>query len=74
MDRDGVSAYAHYVVFEIGPEPEGYPLKSLKGFSGDAGNSLEAHLGSKFSTKDFDQDESASNCAELYGLCSYIFN
>lgn len=54
VDRDNVSAFAHYTSFAIGAEPGGYKLDRLSGFSGDAGDSLTAHLGSKFSTKDLD--------------------
>ncbi|XP_018564021.1 microfibril-associated glycoprotein 4-like [Anoplophora glabripennis] len=54
VDRSGVSAYAHYNSFAIGPEPEGYKLERLSGYSGDAGDSLIYHLGQKFSTKDLD--------------------
>lgn len=63
-----MKAYAHYTLFEVGPESDGFPLKSLKGFIGDAGNSLENHLGSRFSTKDIDQDSASSHCAETYRM------
>ncbi|CAH1155540.1 unnamed protein product [Phaedon cochleariae] len=66
VDRDQVTAYAHYKAFGIGPEKEGYPLKVLRDFFGDAGDSLTDHLGSKFTTKDLDQDTNPSNCAVLF--------
>ncbi|XP_056631860.1 microfibril-associated glycoprotein 4-like [Diorhabda sublineata] len=65
-DREHKKAYAQYSVFTIGPEKEGYVLKDLKGFSGDAGDALTPHLKSKFSTHDVDQDENSGNCAALY--------
>ncbi|XP_023310093.1 microfibril-associated glycoprotein 4-like [Anoplophora glabripennis] len=64
VDRDNVSAFAHYTSFAIGAEPGGYKLDRLSGFSGDAGDSLTAHLGSKFSTKDLDFTNDA--CATKY--------
>ncbi|XP_018564033.1 microfibril-associated glycoprotein 4-like [Anoplophora glabripennis] len=63
VDRDNVFAYAHYTSFAVGPEPEGYNLKHLSGFSGDAGDSLTYNLGQKFSTKDLDFTE---NCVSKY--------
>lgn len=66
VDRDNVSAYAHYKSFAIGPEPGGYKLDRLAGFSGDAGDSLTYNLGQKFSTKDLDFSE---NCVSKYREC-----
>lgn len=63
VDRDNVSAYARYSSFAVGPEPGGYKLDRLSGYSGDAGDSLTHHLGDKFSTKDFDFTDS---CATKY--------
>ncbi|CAH1170160.1 unnamed protein product [Phaedon cochleariae] len=67
VDRDNVTKYAHYKAFGIGTEPDGYGLDVLSGYSGDAGDSLEYHRGSKFTTKDFDQDNYVENCAVKYG-------
>ena len=62
----GITRYATFTTFEIGSETDGYPLK-VAGYLGDAGNSLSAHNGMKFSTKDRDQDTSESdNCALKY--------
>ncbi|KAJ8970588.1 hypothetical protein NQ314_001121 [Rhamnusium bicolor] len=65
-DRDNKQAYAHYKVFGIGSEADGYPLNSLSVFTGDAGDSLVQHLGMKFSTQDFDQDAHEGNCAQMF--------
>ncbi|CAH1108632.1 unnamed protein product [Psylliodes chrysocephalus] len=65
-DRDKIKAYAHYKGFGIGSETEGYALSVLKGFSGDAGDSLKGHYNCKFTTKDLDQDKHGNNCAVLF--------
>ncbi|XP_018564012.1 fibrinogen C domain-containing protein 1-like isoform X1 [Anoplophora glabripennis] len=62
--RDKTSGYAHYSSFAIGPEPGGYKLERLSGYSGDVGDALAGHLGSKFSTKDLDFTD--KNCATIY--------
>ncbi|XP_072398452.1 fibrinogen C domain-containing protein 1-B-like [Diabrotica undecimpunctata] len=64
VDKDGINAYALYDSFAIGSEVEGYYLSTLKGYSGDAGDSLTYHLGQNFTTKDLDLDQSILNCAE----------
>ncbi|XP_018564022.1 angiopoietin-related protein 7-like [Anoplophora glabripennis] len=67
VDADGDKAYAHYAAFSIGSEQEGYALKVLGGYNGDAGDSLIYHAGSRFSTKDFDQDSWVEgNCAQAH--------
>ncbi|XP_074042739.1 microfibril-associated glycoprotein 4 [Leptinotarsa decemlineata] len=66
VDRDNVKAHAHYKAFAIGSEAEGYNLSVLRDCTGDAGDSLTTHLGEKFTTKDFDQDKHAQNCAVLF--------
>uniref|UniRef100_A0A6P7GKW6 Ficolin-1-like n=1 Tax=Diabrotica virgifera virgifera TaxID=50390 RepID=A0A6P7GKW6_DIAVI len=65
VDKDGIIAYALYNSFAIGSELEDYYLNTLKGYSGDAGDSLTYHLGQKFTTKDLDLDQYSGNCAEL---------
>ncbi|XP_044270107.1 angiopoietin-related protein 1-like [Tribolium madens] len=62
-----VKVYARYSLFAIGSELEGYSLKVLGGYSGDAGDSLSYSAGTKFSTKDKDQDHSPNNCADIHG-------
>lgn len=56
VDQNEVKSYAQYSAFSIGPYSQGYPLKVLGGYSGDAGDSLSYHAGAKFSTKDLDLD------------------
>lgn len=51
---------------------EGYPMKVLGAYNGTAGDSFMYHAGSKFSTKDMDQDSwPEGSCAQAHG--NYIF-
>ncbi|XP_061388396.1 ficolin-1-like [Musca vetustissima] len=59
-------AYAKYDAFQIGNEVEKYKLKRTGRYSGTAGDSLKGHIGLKFTTKDQDNDNYGSNCAEAY--------
>uniref|UniRef100_A0A182P9M5 Fibrinogen C-terminal domain-containing protein n=1 Tax=Anopheles epiroticus TaxID=199890 RepID=A0A182P9M5_9DIPT len=65
-DFDGKKAEARYATFKMGDKAEKYTLKSLGSFSGTAGDSLSRNVGSKFSTRDADNDKSDSHCAQLY--------
>jgi len=47
-DFDGATAYARYDNFVIGSENEGYTLRSLGAYSGDAGDALSASVNKKF--------------------------
>lgn len=67
VDWNNTKVYAHYNFFSIGDESEGYLLKVLGEYSGTAGDSFIYHAGSRFSTKDKDQDEISDSCATLYG-------
>lgn len=68
VDWDNKTVYAHYSMFSISDENEGYSLKVLGGYNGTAGDSLKFSAGSKFSTKDKEQDGwSDDNCATYYG-------
>ncbi|XP_062611749.1 tenascin-like [Saccostrea cucullata] len=60
--------YARYRTFLVGGASEGYKL-TLSGYSGTAGfDAFSYHNNMKFSTKDNDNDESATtNCALEYG-------
>ncbi|XP_032596954.1 ficolin-1-like [Drosophila grimshawi] len=62
----GQTKYAKYYRFAIGGEADLYNLRTLKGYSGNAGDSLISHVGSNFSSMDRDNDKSENNCAELY--------
>ncbi|XP_069173761.1 fibrinogen C domain-containing protein 1 isoform X1 [Procambarus clarkii] len=55
-DFDQQSGHAVYSAFAIGSELEGYSLKMLGQYSGDAGDSLRYHVGRRFSTTDVDND------------------
>ncbi|KAK5640481.1 hypothetical protein RI129_011292 [Pyrocoelia pectoralis] len=68
QDLDLESKSAYYSAFSIGSEVEGFPLKVLGGYSGDAGDSLLYHAGSRFSSKDMDQDGwPEGSCAQAHG-------
>ncbi|XP_065356995.1 fibroleukin-like [Calliphora vicina] len=73
----GVSSYALYDKFLVGDATEIYKLKSLGTYDGTAIDGISHVLNKKFSTFDYDNDESAThNCAAeyggwWYGDCSY---
>ncbi|XP_046440792.1 fibrinogen C domain-containing protein 1-like [Daphnia pulex] len=57
-------ATAHYTAFAIGSDAEGYDIRLLGTYEGDAGDSLSYHTSMKFSTADNDQDQWLDgNCA-----------
>ena len=71
-DYNNNTAYAHYSSFYIGGSSNDYTLQ-VSGYSGTAGDSLAYHSGSKFSTKDDDNDVSIYHCAVLYsGACMVV--
>uniref|UniRef100_A0A1I8Q0X2 Fibrinogen C-terminal domain-containing protein n=1 Tax=Stomoxys calcitrans TaxID=35570 RepID=A0A1I8Q0X2_STOCA len=67
--------YSKYDAFKIGDESEKYKLKRTGRYTGTAGDSLRGHIGLKFTTKDQDNDNYGTNCAESfmgawwYGAC-----
>lgn len=64
---NSVEAYAKYDAFKIGDETEKYVLKRTGRHTGTAGESLRGHIGSKFTTKDQDNDKHPdANCAVAY--------
>lgn len=68
QDLDLESKSAYYSAFSVGSEMEGFPLKVLGGYSGEAGDSLLYHAGSRFSAKDMDQDGwPEGSCAQAHG-------
>jgi len=64
-DFAGNTVYAEYDSFEVGSERTKYQL-SIGNYSGTAGNSLDHHIGSPFSTRDQDNDNYSGNCAVSY--------
>merc|ERR550534_2879659 len=57
--------FAQYTTFLIDNEDEKYKLH-VKGFTGNAGDSLSGHNGFMFSTYDADNDVADSSCASTY--------
>jgi len=74
-DYDGNVRYQHYESFMIGPESNNFTLESIGSNDGDAGNSLGAHVGMQFSTKDRKNDiDKNKSCAVSYkGAWWYYF-
>ncbi|XP_011186662.2 angiopoietin-related protein 2-like [Zeugodacus cucurbitae] len=64
--RNGREYHAKYSEFLIGNEVEGYALKKLSDYSGDAGDAFRLHRRLKFSTYDRDNDSDLRNCAQLF--------
>ena len=66
-DFSGDTAYAKYGIFYIDGESTDYTLH-VEGYSGMAGDALSYHHGSKFTTKDNDNDKEVynANCAKMY--------
>ena len=65
QDFDGNSRYAQYSSFNVGDSVSKYTL-SVSGYNGTAGDSLAGHNGSKFTTRDQDNDAYGANCAQAY--------
>ncbi|XP_050095218.1 fibrinogen-like protein 1 [Anopheles aquasalis] len=67
QDFNNTYKYAYYNAFAIGSASEGYYLKTLGTYSGNAGDSLRQHKGMKFSTHYMDYDAHANaNCAKTW--------
>ena len=65
-DFDGNKRYAQYSTFQVKNSSRKYTLNTA-GYSGNAGDSLTAHNGMNFTTKDQDNDiHSSTNCAVTY--------
>ncbi|XP_056001825.1 ryncolin-1-like [Ostrea edulis] len=65
---NGERGVAQFPSFVVGSKSDKYRLK-IAGFRGSVGikDSLSAHNGMKFTTKDSDNDRWSSNCASSYG-------
>uniref|UniRef100_A0A8D8B270 Ficolin-1 n=1 Tax=Culex pipiens TaxID=7175 RepID=A0A8D8B270_CULPI len=71
-DWEGIRAVARYSDFLVAGPAEKYMLRSLGSFSGNAGDSLGAHLDMKFTTFNADNDLNTGNCAVAwYGAWWY---
>merc|ERR1711953_702633 len=65
---------AHYSTFRVGSESSGYEL-TVKGYSGNAGDSLKRHSGHGFTTIDRDNDgHSSLNCAQFHEAAWWHWN
>ena len=65
-DFEGNTANANYSTFSISDGSTEYIL-TVGGYSGTAGDSLDSHNGSRFTTRDNDNDlRSENNCAQLF--------
>ena len=63
-DFDDNTAYAQYTTFSVGNSTNEYTL-TVGGYSGTAGDSLAYHNGTKFTTRDNDNDNYSGNCAHI---------
>ncbi|XP_037653574.1 ficolin-2 [Choloepus didactylus] len=66
VDFQDTRHFAKWTSFKVESEEEKYKLVLGTFVDGSAGDSLSVHNNTKFSTKDQDNDESSSNCAESY--------
>ncbi|CAC5401526.1 Ryncolin-4,Angiopoietin-related protein 1,Ficolin-1-B,Techylectin-5A,Ficolin-2,Ryncolin-1,Tenascin-R,Fibrinogen-like protein 1,Ficolin-1,Fibrinogen C domain-containing protein 1-A,Tenascin-N,Ryncolin-3,Fibrinogen C domain-containing protein 1,Ryncolin-2,Techylectin-5B,Angiopoietin-related protein 2,Microfibril-associated glycoprotein 4,Ficolin-1-A,Tenascin,Fibrinogen C domain-containing protein 1-B,Angiopoietin-4 [Mytilus coruscus] len=65
QDFSNQNRYAMYDNFEVGDEKSKYKL-TISDYSGNAGDSFTTHRGSKFTTKDQDNDVNSGNCATKF--------
>ncbi|WAR19211.1 FBCDB-like protein [Mya arenaria] len=70
MDWDKNKKYAEFDFFLVDNEDYGYTVH-VEGYTGDAGDGLTKHDGSKFSTKDVDNDKVVK---EFGGSCAKRFH
>ena len=64
-DFEGNTRYANYSTFNVSDGSTEYIL-TVGGYSGTAGDSLTYHNGSRFSTRDNDNDVWSDNCAQTH--------
>lgn len=72
-DFSSNTRYAQYTDFEIGDASSNYTL-TVAGYSGTAGDSLDYHNNFPFSTRDRDNDNSGSNCAQVHMGAWWYYN
>ena len=65
VDHDDNIIYAKYSRFMVASESQQYKL-SVGGYSGTAGDAMYYHNGSRFSTKDRDNDRFSWHCAQEF--------
>ncbi|XP_012936278.2 ficolin-2-like [Aplysia californica] len=65
MKYKGKNYFAKYDNFSLSGESENYKIQ-ISGFSGNVKDSMAAHNGQQFSTKDRDNDGIPSSCATWY--------
>ena len=65
-DFDGEKRFAQYYSIKVAGELEQYRLNIGPYTKGDAGDSLTAQNGMKFSTKDQDNDTYGASCAQVF--------
>lgn len=63
---EGQMLYTKYYKFALGNATDGYELKQVTEYSGNAGDSFSQHVGMKFSTYDRDNDPVPYNCAKKH--------
>ena len=74
QDFKGNSRYAQYLSFSVGDSVSKYTL-SVSGYSGTAGDSFTVHTGSKFTTRDQNNDRITSfHCAQAYRGAWWYYN
>ncbi|XP_036983531.2 ficolin-2-like [Artibeus jamaicensis] len=66
VDFQGGYQFAKYQSFKLGSEAEKYKLVLGAFVGGSAGDSLTTHNNQAFSTRDQDNDQGSTNCAEQY--------
>ncbi|XP_023031705.1 angiopoietin-related protein 2-like [Drosophila willistoni] len=64
QDVNGINKYARYDNFNVASDKENYKLISIGKYTGNAGDSLDKHVGYMFSTRDRDHKVHTRNCAD----------
>ncbi|XP_059219009.1 ryncolin-4 [Stomoxys calcitrans] len=72
--NDATTSYAKYSSFAVGNNTESFELKRVGRYTGTAGDSLQAHVGGKFSTMDKDNGNTNPNMAITYSSAWWYKN